>query len=111
MLPLRFYTKSGYTQLNQDQKKELYEFRSSNNDTRGSASQKTTKSDRFNKKIKGIVSELLAFDEKKAPAVDDALKGYILSIVGSKAKETTRTVLSMTISTLSITIILKSRLK
>ena len=59
---LRFHTKSGYAQLNQDQKRELYEFRNPNGDTRDSASQKTPKFDRFNKKIEGIISEVLASD-------------------------------------------------
>ena len=108
---LRFHTKSEYAQLNQDQKKELYEFRNPNGDTRSGDNQRTTKADRFNKKIKGIISEVLASDEKELPIVDDALKEYILSVVEPKAEETPRTVSSTTASAPTITSILKSRLK
>ena len=58
-----------------------------------------------------MISEVLASDEKESPVVDDALKEYILSVVESKDKETTRTVSSTAASAPTITSILKSRLK
>ena len=110
---LRFHTKSEYAQLNPAQMKELYEFRNPNGDTKGGDTkiQKTTRADRFNKKLKGMISEALASDEKETPLDDDTLKNYILSVVESKAKEPTRTLSSTTASAPTINSILKNRLK
>ena len=98
----------------------MYEFRNPNFATRGvnddgdelnDSNQKSTRSERFNKKIKGMISEMLASEEKDSHVVDDSLKTYIRSVVDSKAKDTITTVSSTNASEPSITSILKSNLK
>lgn len=71
---------------------------------------KLTKYERFNKRVKTMVSEVLAKYQEDTPVVDDALKIYIFSVVGSKVKDTSTTASSTSDSTPSITYILKSKL-
>ena len=75
-----------------------------------SNTKKLTKSERFNKKVKTMVSEVLATSQEDTPDVDDALKKYIFSVVESTVKNTETTASSTSASAPSITSILKSKL-
>ena len=112
---LRFHTRDEYAKLTQAQIKELYGFRSGIKGGDGkpqhkSNTNKLTKSERYNEKVKTMVSEVLATSQEDTLDVDDALKKYILSVVESTVKNTETTASSTSASTPSITSILKSKL-
>ena len=115
---LRFHTKSEYTKLNKDQRAELYQFidlssgtkYGDDNTANESGTKRFTRSGRFSKRVKSMFSEVLASEQREEPAVDDALKKCICSIVESKVKNTAISVSSTSATAPTITGTLRSNL-